>query len=174
MVSSIAVANQFIRLAKQDGKYLTPMQILKLVYIAHGWSYGFFNKPLIDDTIEAWKYGPVIPELYQTIKKYGNTEITQDISYPWLGIGNILNNNQLDDDQQKVVNFVYKKYGHFDGIQLSMLTHQNNTPWSEIFNPHSWGDVIPNHTIHKHYKQLYNQLVATYEQQHSNNQSTIH
>lgn len=171
MVSSIAVANQFIHLAKQDGKYLTPMQILKLVYIAHGWSYGFFNKPLIDDTIEAWKYGPIIPELYQAIKKYGNTEITQDISYPCFKFNK---NDILNSEQQKVVEFVYKKYGHFDGIQLSMLTHQNNTPWSEVFNPHSWGDVISNHTIHKHYKQLYNQLVATYEQQHSNNQSAIH
>lgn len=169
MVSSITVANQFIRLAKQDGKYLTPMQLLKLVYIAHGWSYGFFNEPLIDDDIEAWKYGPVIPALYQAIKKYGNTAITQDISYPWFK-----SEDSLSENNAKVINFVYKKYGHFDGIQLSMLTHEQGTPWSEVFNPLSWGDKIPNSIIHTHYKRLYHQLVVTYEQQYSNNQSAVH
>ena len=54
MVSSITVANEFISLAKKDGYYFTPMQLLKLVYIAHGWMFGFFNEPLIDDDIEAF------------------------------------------------------------------------------------------------------------------------
>jgi uncharacterized phage-associated protein len=34
-----AVANEFIRLAAEDGRTLTPLQIIKLVYIAHGWMH---------------------------------------------------------------------------------------------------------------------------------------
>ncbi len=166
MVNSIAVANQFIHLAKQDGRYLTPMQLLKLVYIAHGWSYGFFNEALIDDDIEAWKYGPVIPALYQAIKKYGNQEITSSIDLPFLQRRS--HNENLSEENKKVVDFVYKKYGHFDGIQLSMLTHQSNTPWSEVFDPYSWGGKIPDAIIHRHYKELYDQLIKDYEQQYSN------
>ena len=84
MVSSITVANEFISLAKKDGYYFTPMQLLKLVYIAHGWMFGFFNEPLIDDDIEAWKYGPVIPNLYQAIKNYGSRQIEDIINLPFL------------------------------------------------------------------------------------------
>lgn len=171
MVSSITVANQFIHLAKQDGRYLTPMQILKLVYIAHGWSYGFFDEPLIDDTIEAWKYGPVIPALYQAIKKYGNKEITSAIDFPLL---QRFTQETLNNEQQKVVNFVYKKYGKLSGIELSMLTHQDNTPWSVVFNPYSWGGRISDSTIHTHYKELYRQLMKDYEQQQTSHSTSVY
>lgn len=167
MVNSVTVANEFINLARKDGRYFTPMQLLKLVYIAHGWMFGFFNKPLIDDDIEAWKYGPVIPNLYQAVKKYGNRPIDEAISLPlW---ERIQGQQSLDEEEQKVVKFVYKKYGHFDGIQLSMLTHQNDTPWSEVFDPYSWGDRISNNVIHRYYKNLHSELVKEYEQQYRAN-----
>lgn len=38
-ISSVAVANEFIGLGKQDNKHFTPMQLLKLTYIAHGWHW---------------------------------------------------------------------------------------------------------------------------------------
>ena len=50
---SRAVANYFLTKAKDAGKQLTPMQIIKLVYFAHGWSLGLLRSPLIDDQIEA-------------------------------------------------------------------------------------------------------------------------
>ncbi len=55
-----AVANEFIKLAKKHGKKpLTHMQLQKLVYIAHGWSFalGEEEAPLIADTVEAWDWG---------------------------------------------------------------------------------------------------------------------
>lgn len=36
MKSSLTVANEFIKLAGEAGESLTPMQVLKLVYICHG------------------------------------------------------------------------------------------------------------------------------------------
>ena len=160
MVSSIAVANEFIRLGKENAVYFTPMQILKLVYIAHGWTYAFFNKPLIDDRIEAWKYGPVIPDLYRKIKSYGNGKIEQEIHVT----RSLFNkdDNDLTEDEEKVIKFVYKKYGKLDGIDLSMITHQAGTPWSETFDSKSWGDIIPNSVIHSHYKQLLEKITAEY------------
>lgn len=74
---SRTIANHFIALAEIEGRTITPMTIQKLVYLAHGWSLGLFDEPLIDDTVEAWEYGPVIPSLYNAFKKYGNNPITQ-------------------------------------------------------------------------------------------------
>jgi uncharacterized phage-associated protein len=55
------VANRFLELAEAEGRSLTPLQLMKLVYIAHGWMLGIHQRPLIKDHIEAWKLGPVIP-----------------------------------------------------------------------------------------------------------------
>ena len=67
-VRARAVANEFIHLAKADGRSLTPLQLIKLTYIAHGWMLTLYGRPLIVDEVEAWKYGPVIPDLYQATR----------------------------------------------------------------------------------------------------------
>lgn len=158
MVSAVAVANEFIRLGKRDNKFFTPMQLLKLVYIAHGWMYGFFNQPLIEDRIEAWKYGPVIPTLYQKLKPFGGAIVQEELDSYW---SKFIASEQLTTEQKSVVNFVYQKYGVFDGIKLSMITHQNNTPWSRIFSHEGWSDEIPNDLIRTHYSELRQKVLAS-------------
>lgn len=51
-----AVANYMLAVAEKKGMTLTPMQVLKLVYLAHGWSLAWFGRPLIRDDVEAWDY----------------------------------------------------------------------------------------------------------------------
>ena len=46
------IADEFIR---RSGNCKTNMQIQKMVYIAHGYMLGVYDRPLIVDPIEAWK-----------------------------------------------------------------------------------------------------------------------
>jgi len=55
------VADDILYLARQANNPLTPMQVLKLAYIAHGWQLGLHGRPLINEPVEAWKYGPDLP-----------------------------------------------------------------------------------------------------------------
>ncbi|WP_369210846.1 Panacea domain-containing protein [Xylella fastidiosa] len=66
--SPATIANYFLQRASKEGRALTPMQVLKLVYIAHGWHLGFRKEPLIDESVEAWRHGPAIRSLYNKIK----------------------------------------------------------------------------------------------------------
>ena len=72
-----AIANYFLEKAKAEGNSLTPMQVQKLVYFAHGWYLGLFGEPLIKESVQAWSYGPVIPSLYQEFKRFGNQGIDE-------------------------------------------------------------------------------------------------
>jgi uncharacterized phage-associated protein len=75
MESPFAVARYFINKSAETGVELTPMKLIKLVYLAHGWYLGIKGEALINEEIQAWKYGPVIESLYHAFKRYGNKQI---------------------------------------------------------------------------------------------------
>jgi uncharacterized phage-associated protein len=147
MYNSITIADEILRLAKRAGSQLTPLQIMKLVYIAHGWSLALRGRDLFPDRIEAWKYGPVIPDLYQATKHYGRNPIPLDrvdVEKP----------SAVDGETLTFLSDVYDKYGGFSGIELSALTHKSGTPWSQVFRDGVLGIEIPDKLIKEHYVSL--------------------
>lgn len=147
-VRSHTVTNEFIRLAKADERSLTPLQLIKLTYIAHGWMLALYQRPLIIDRVEAWKYGPIIPDLYQLMKRYGADFVTDNLPG---------GNEVLSDEERDIIQQVYRVYGHLNGIQLSQLTHQPGTPWHQTWNVGDQNDVISNDLIAEHYRQMANE-----------------
>ncbi|TWG92220.1 putative phage-associated protein [Luteimonas sp. J16] len=130
MYSPSTVANYFLRRANAEGRALTPMQLLKLVYIAHGWHLGYFGQPLINETVQAWKYGPVIKSLYDNLRKYGGGPVTSLVAtgpFAWQ------RDMDLSGDSQRLVDAVWENYSSFSGIQLSQMTHQVGTPWDIVW-----------------------------------------
>ncbi|QLH42366.1 MAG: DUF4065 domain-containing protein [Coxiellaceae bacterium] len=51
------------------------MKLAKLIYVAHGWSLALNDVPLIDEAVQAWKFGPVIESVYHEFKHFGNDVI---------------------------------------------------------------------------------------------------
>jgi uncharacterized phage-associated protein len=80
--TAAAVANYFIDKALEEDRELTPMKLIKLIYLAHGWRLGWTQLPLIGEAIKAWKYGPVIESLYQSFKRYGGRQLDRDALIP--------------------------------------------------------------------------------------------
>jgi uncharacterized phage-associated protein len=152
-MDSRSVANYFIQKAIKSGNPITQMKLLKLVYIAHGWHLGNFDKPLIDSTVQAWQYGPVIPDLYQAIRKYGRVPIINLI--PYCGTAGDQDNPWPEKQTQQLLDLVWNNYSGYTAIQLSAITHQANTPWDKIWNQEQGceysGARIPNELIKEYY-----------------------
>lgn len=139
-----AIANYFLELAAQQDKQIDPMQMQKLVYFAHGWCLGLKDAPLVLERIEAWRYGPVIRELYSAFRDAGSSPITHP-AYDAIFNGGCLSScipsidNQDEDgmiskdDAKRLVEEIWKVYGGFSGIQLSNLTHERGTPWDKTW-----------------------------------------
>jgi uncharacterized phage-associated protein len=75
-LSPESVAKYILLKAAEDGELTTPLKLQKLVYLSYVRSLvnGF---KLFDEPIEAWPNGPVVPSLYQALKKYGYNPIDQ-------------------------------------------------------------------------------------------------
>ena len=140
MVANYLVAKS---LEKDDG--LTPLQLIKLVYIAHGWFLAFYDKPLLREPVQAWKYGPVVPSVYHIAKTYGRDHIQETFS----GAENFEN---LKEQEKELLDEVLRVYGKYNGVQLSSLTHSKGTPWQKIWDGTLFED-IPDDVIKEYYAQ---------------------
>lgn len=145
MHDSKVVANRFLELAADRGGTLTPMQVLKLVYIAHGWMLGLYGRPLIKDEVQAWQYGPVIPRLYDAMRQFRSNPVKGPLHAP---------NQPLSREEASIVEQVYDRYGHLTGPGLSRLTHQSGSPWAMTYEDGSFGLTISNDIIEDHYRGL--------------------
>lgn len=157
MENAIAVANFFVKKAMATGEVVTPMKVVKLVYIAHGWYLGLAGEPLINEQVEAWKYGPVVPSVYHSFRVYGSDNITKLSSvreasgeFTYRAVDNTALNPFLEK--------VWDVYKALDGLQLSALTHQEDTPWFWAWNKDGgknvMGKPISNDAIELHYQEL--------------------
>lgn len=160
MYKSIEIANYFIRLSFKTGVELTPMKLIKLTYISHGWHLGIFSKELLAEPVCAWKYGPVIETVYHNFKEYGDSQITG----LW-GRSGFSAENSYPMAAEKIHPFldkIWEVYGRYTGVFLSALTHESNTPWDIIWNQQGGfkqkSAIIPNDVIEKHYKEKINSV----------------
>lgn len=123
-----AVANFFLELAKSRARGIDPMKLQKLVYYAHGWYAGYTNRPLIDESVEAWPYGPVIPSLYHEFKRYGSQPI-EALATEFDGSDFRAVLIPAESDVQRFLQNVWDSYGDYTGVKLSELTHAADGPW---------------------------------------------
>jgi uncharacterized phage-associated protein len=153
-----AVANEFIELA--GGRDLSPMKLQKLVYFAHGWYLAITDNALIRENVEAWQFGPVIPELYQEFKRYGSGDVSKPSLEHEGGSSYIPRIAHLQDDREaeramEVIRSVWDHYGRYSAIKLSNATHMAGTPWSHCYSPTNLSSaVIPNEDIGDYFRCL--------------------
>lgn len=157
--SAKAIANEFIDIGLKNHNPVTQMKLQKLVYIAHGWSLAIFNEPLINDSIQAWKHGPVIPTLYHEFRGMGVNEITSyatDLSVDDnFNISSTTPRIPIEEaNTHLLIQKIWEKYGGFTGPQLSNLTHMPDTPWSSVYRSGQHNISIDNETIRNHYNTL--------------------
>lgn len=150
MYNCFDIAKQFLKFANEEGRGLEPMKLLKLTYIAHGWYLGFYDKPLIKNSVQAWKYGPVIPELYHVTKRFGSRNVDLETI-------ELYSDNKLSESDQNFVKAIWNTYKAFSGLDLSSMTHVKDTPWDESFDSYQYHTVISNDVIKDHYKKLINE-----------------
>ncbi|NBC33733.1 MAG: DUF4065 domain-containing protein [Alphaproteobacteria bacterium] len=148
MYSIIAIADEILRLAKKRGWALTPLQLMKLSYIANGWSLAIRNQKLFDARIEAWKYGPVMPDLYQATKKYGRDPIPLDLIED--------EKSTVDGETSDLLDQVVEKYGKLTAYSLSSLTHKSGSPWDLVYRTGRLNAEIPDDSIRAHYLEKMN------------------
>lgn len=107
-----------------------------MLYYVQVFSLKKYNKPAFSNQIEAWDYGPVVPDIYQKYKEFGKNVL--DTTSP---------NFTLEPAELKnVVDSVIEEKGQYTGYALMKMTH-NEKAWKEVYVPLSYGNIITNKHI---------------------------
>ena len=137
-----AVANRLIELADANNHDLTLIQVVKLTYFCHAWTLGLYHRPLVRQKVEAWATGPVIRQVVQDFQKHGPNPVRPHRHTPQA---------ELDSQEEDLIHQVYTKYGPLSGIRLSELSHEQGTPWDQVWSMNRSNSVIPHSIMQTHY-----------------------
>ena len=157
-----AIANSFLDLARSDGRQLTPMQIQKLVYFAHGWHLASVDEELSEEGAQAWRWGPVFPTLYHAVKQWGGGPVDSDVTATSFVIRNgqhhiarSVRRVANDKDTQAFLSTIWGVYRGMTGPELSRLSHDIDGPWYRVWSESegAMGAVIPNDLIREYFQE---------------------
>lgn len=131
--SAFDIAQWFINRAKLDAdltcdetNLISQLKLQKLLYYAQACSLALNNERLFDDSILAWKLGPVVEKVYQKYKPCGRRPIEyfEPVAF--------------DEETEVLLEFIYSKFAIYQASHLVNLTHNddcfNNTLQSHEIN----------------------------------------
>ena len=122
-----AVGNYMLQKAAAEGRRLTVMHLLKLVYLAHGYWLGLTGRRLIRHPVEAWPLGPVIPHIHEEYPP-GAREV---FIYMKSGLGAPYRAG-FTDAEREIMDMVFEGYSTLPDSALTAITREPGAPWDRV------------------------------------------
>lgn len=123
---ALDIANLYVELANDiPNDSIDNLKLNKLCYYAQAWCLTKLGYPLFTDTVEAWKYGPLIPDVYHAFKACGKRPIEEPTYH--------FDESRLSSEEISLLTDVYMTYGKYTSNALIDKTHEKGSPWREVY-----------------------------------------
>lgn len=130
---------------------MTNLRLQKLLYLSQGYYFARYGKPLFKEDMIAWQYGPVVLPVYERYSSFENNVIKDSAPEP----------NALSPEESELVLDVLSKYGKYSTGRLVNMSHEPDSPWSQVFEE-TKNNKIPKELI-KNYFEKQEKLLSTEE-----------
>ena len=135
------IAKYVIYYCDEHGYAISNLKLQKLLYFVQAKFLVDANRPCFSDVIEAWDYGPVVPDVYREYRIYGSSNIPCSYDYNHF--------DYLDRDEIKIMDDILAEVSGYTASQLVKLTH-HQSPWIDARN--SFSKKISNKSIEEFFK----------------------
>ena len=144
--SAAAIANFFIRKNKVQSAELTHLKLQKLLFFAQGWFMANYSIPLFEETFEAWRHGPVVRSIYNTLSGSGSSIIDTEINQVFADEGGTPKYGapQVEPGDAIAHGFLeefWKLYHPIHAFRLSEMSHTPGSPWHRVYT--TYGGYLP-------------------------------
>lgn len=118
---AIDIAKYIITSCNNKDLPVSNLKLQKMLYYAWIDYYKATGTHLFDNEICAWKFGPVVPDVYYEFCSFAGNAITREY------------NVALDVSDQKILDDTISKYIDMPVYTLVAQTHKEGGPWDTIF-----------------------------------------
>ncbi|MBQ8133492.1 MAG: DUF4065 domain-containing protein [Clostridia bacterium] len=126
------IAHFIVNYSNKSGKPISNLQLQKLLYFLWIEYYKMTKQYLFADEFSAWKFGPVIPEVYYEFCAYGGLPITEFFDVE------LKQAQSKNNDEESIIKFV-DKYSAANPFDLVSESHKQGHSWDLVFNKRGKG-----------------------------------
>lgn len=126
---------------------ISNLKLQKILYFIQAYFLTTLQKECFKEKIEAWSFGPVVPEAYRAYKQFGSGSIPKIFYVIEENPSNIWNSKvvRYDDEiisnsDKKRMELVVDKFADFSAADLVRLTHRQK-PWIDAYIPHMNNEI---------------------------------
>jgi len=147
MYNSVEFAKYIAAFWNKKGADINMTKIQKLLYIAYGTWLAVMDEKLVNESPQAWPYGPVFPKTRDAL-------LYKDLSS--INFDNVADKN-IERDAQVIglIDNIFKEFGSWPANSLSNWSHQLGSPWELTVNRptfNGWGIKINDSLIKTWFK----------------------
>ena len=104
-------------------KEIDSLELQKILYFSNLFSKTFLNERITKEYSEAWIYGPVYKDIYDSFSYYGYNKIDYE---------ELIKDKEIDltEEEKKYLDGIIKAFGYYNGSILREMTHLTD-PWIE-------------------------------------------
>lgn len=125
---AIDISNYLITLANSQidedfwiSEWLTHLKLQKVLYFIQATYLVNFDEKAFEEQIMAWKYWPIVREIYEIFKGSWNSPLSIYWSYE---------EDIISEDDKKTINDIWEFFGKYSAYQLIDMTH-SHLPWQK-------------------------------------------
>lgn len=150
------VARYIINYSNEHKQMITNLKLQKILYFVQADFLVNRSEPCFEECIEAWDFGPVVPDVYHEYKKYGNRALPYIKEYIdfreniWDSKVISYDENTICIKDREMINEMIDGCSKYTAGELVEITH-NQSPWIEAYKS-GRNNVIENDKIRKFFK----------------------
>lgn len=138
---ALDIAAYVVKRCHETNTTVSNLKLQKILYFIQAEFLVKKDVPCFEQNIEAWAFGPVVPEVYHKYKIYGGAAI------PFSEEANYVNISKGD---RILINLMVTACARYSAAQLVKITHRQ-LPWLDAYNPYA-NQIIKNKAIKKFFK----------------------
>lgn len=142
MYDVIDIAKYIILFCKRNKYSISNLKLQKLLYFVQAQFLIACEEPAYEEEIEAWDFGPVVPEAYQYFRIWGNSEIPKIVV---LGA-----EEKIYVSDQKIADEILTLCASHTARELVGITHRQ-APWLDAYEK-GCNNIISKKSIEEYFR----------------------